>query len=201
VEVEGEREKRLFIFIYLFFRSTLTGLCVGMFVPTWCCQCGAFQGAALYLQECGQECSGKFQNFTVETSTIYTNFNKLCVEGYAKNVNNQTDVRLNNCNSSNEQTWDLSSNGEFKNPMGECITVSRGDEVWAAPMSDGTQAVVLFNRASANQSVSVKWSEIGIDGSATVRDLWQHKSMGSFPSGYTASVDAQGAVALRVTRD
>lgn len=42
----------------------------------------------------------------------------------------------------------------------QCITVSRGDETWATPLSDGSFGVVLFNRASVNQSVTAKWEYI-----------------------------------------
>jgi alpha-galactosidase len=50
-------------------------------------------------------------------------------------------------------------------------------EIWAKPLHDGSRAVVLFNRGSSEQRVSVAWEQIGYPGhlSASVRDLWAHK--------------------------
>lgn len=46
-------------------------------------------------------------------------------------------------------------------------------EVWAKPMSDGSAAVVLFNRGSASTTISTTAAELGLEGhSFRVRDLW-----------------------------
>jgi alpha-galactosidase len=71
-------------------------------------------------------------------------------------------------------------------------------EVWVKPLVDGSQAVGLFNRGESVNPVTVKFTDIGVFGSATVRDLWAHKDLGSFQDHYTASVPVHGVVMVKV---
>ena len=49
-------------------------------------------------------------------------------------------------------------------------------EVWAKDLEDGSKAVGLFNRGGLNETtVTAKWSDLGITGKQTVRDLWRQK--------------------------
>jgi hypothetical protein len=68
-------------------------------------------------------------------------------------------------------------------------------EVWAGPLSDGALVVVMFNRDNVTQPVTARWADIGLcsEQRASVRDLWQRKSVGVLTGGYTASVRAHGA--------
>ena len=73
-------------------------------------------------------------------------------------------------------------------------------QVWAKPLKDGSVAVVLFNRATVPSAITADWGRIGIrTRTATVRDLWAHKDMGTAERHYTATVPAHGVVMLRVT--
>jgi alpha-galactosidase len=62
-------------------------------------------------------------------------------------------------------------------------------EVWSKNLTGtNTRAVALFNRGTANASITVKWSDIGLPaGSATVRDLWAAKDLGASTDSYTGS--------------
>jgi alpha-galactosidase len=78
----------------------------------------------------------------------------------------------------------------------------QGDlEVWARPLADGSRAVILFNRGASETEVGVTWEQLAYPGhlSATVRDLWQHKDLGSFTGGYKAKV-ASHAVAMLIVK-
>ncbi|MFF3332377.1 ricin-type beta-trefoil lectin domain protein [Streptomyces sp. NPDC002888] len=64
----------------------------------------------------------------------------------------------------------------------------------------GKRAVVLLNRTSSAQNITVRWSDLGLtNASATVRDLWARADVGSFGTSYTANVPAGGSVMLTVT--
>ncbi|MBK6013888.1 ricin-type beta-trefoil lectin domain protein [Streptomyces sp. MBT53] len=64
----------------------------------------------------------------------------------------------------------------------------------------GNRAVVLLNRTSSAQNITVRWSDLGLTGaSATVRDLWAQSNLGSYSTSYTASVPAGGSVMLKVS--
>ena len=71
-------------------------------------------------------------------------------------------------------------------------------EVWMKPMADGSKVVGLFNRQRTTEEMTVNFSQIGIAGSATVRDLWLHKDLGSFHDKYSAFVPSHGVVLVRV---
>ncbi|MFF1718209.1 ricin-type beta-trefoil lectin domain protein [Streptomyces sviceus] len=64
----------------------------------------------------------------------------------------------------------------------------------------GNRAVVLLNRTSSAQNITVRWSDLGLtNANATVRDLWARSNVGSYGTGYTTSVPAGGSVMLTVT--
>jgi alpha-galactosidase len=73
-------------------------------------------------------------------------------------------------------------------------------EVWAKQMQDGSRAVVLLNRGKAEQEISAKWEDIGYPAhlSASVRDLWQHKDLGSFTGKFSAPVASHGVVMAKI---
>ena len=71
-------------------------------------------------------------------------------------------------------------------------------EVWAKPLADGSQVVGLFNRGESMNPVSLDFRDIGVSGSATIRDLWGRKDLGSFQNHFTASVPKHGVVMIKV---
>lgn len=75
-----------------------------------------------------------------------------------------------------------------------------GYQVWARPLA-GTgspQAVLLFNRTTAQAKLQIRWEDLGIYGNVEVRDLWAHKDLGVIARPYAADVPAHGVVVLRV---
>jgi alpha-galactosidase len=71
-------------------------------------------------------------------------------------------------------------------------------EVWAKPLADGSIAVGLFNRGESGNPVTVSFKDIGMQGSAKVRDLWTHKDLGPFNGSYTAEIPHHGAVLINI---
>jgi hypothetical protein len=76
-----------------------------------------------------------------------------------------------------------------------------GLQVYGKVLSgSGKRAVVLLNRTSSAQNMTVRWSDLGLTGaSATVRNLWTRSDAGSFATSYTVSVPANDSVMLTVT--
>jgi Alpha galactosidase A/Alpha galactosidase C-terminal beta sandwich domain/Alpha-galactosidase, CBM13 domain len=76
-----------------------------------------------------------------------------------------------------------------------------GLQVWSKPSAHpGKHAVVLLNRTGTAAPITVTWNEIGLlpSSSATVRDVWARKSLGSHSSSYTANVLAGDVTMLTV---
>lgn len=66
-------------------------------------------------------------------------------------------------------------------------------EVWAKDMEDGSKAVGLFNRGEFEADVQVRWSDLGIQGRQSVRDLWRQKDLGSADGQFSLRVPRHGA--------
>ena len=90
-----------------------------------------------------------------------------------------------------------------QDPLGRQGRKVRDDgdlEVWSKELSDGSRAVVLFNRSDRDADISVSWSEIGYPEylSLRVRDLWRHEDLGARTGAFSAPVASHGVVMLRV---
>ena len=72
--------------------------------------------------------------------------------------------------------------------------------VAARPLKDETWAVGLFNRGDAAAKMSVAWSDLGLHGKLSVRDLWAHKDLGKVADQFSADVPAHGVVLITVKR-
>ena len=73
-------------------------------------------------------------------------------------------------------------------------------EVWARPLADGGHAVGLFNRGEAAAKVTAKWSDIGVQGTHAVRDLWEHADKGTVADEYTVEVPSHGVVMIKIAK-
>ena len=71
-------------------------------------------------------------------------------------------------------------------------------QIWARPLSDGTQAVGLVNLGSEKAPVRVTWAQLGLSGPQPVRDLWQRKDLGASKAAYTSMVPAHGCVLVKI---
>jgi len=92
----------------------------------------------------------------------------------------------------------LAVDQDGKGVQGRRIAQEGPLEVWAKPLADGSTAVGLFNRGESTNPVTVSFRDIGVRGSARVRDLWKHKDLGSFDGGYTEDVPRHGVVLVRI---
>jgi hypothetical protein len=109
------------------------------------------------------------------------------------------------CNKGDNQEWNWNSADETLRSQhnGECLTIEQEIEIWAAPLNGGSQAVLLLNRGSSgSEPVTVNWTTIGFpaDHSATVRDLWARKDLGTFTGSFTSSnINFHSVMMLNIT--
>ena len=92
-------------------------------------------------------------------------------------------------------------NQDWGGSQGRRIRDDGTSEVWAKPMSDGSVAVVLFNRGSAAATISTSAAELGLAGSSSygLRNLWTGGTSSS-TGAISASVAAHGVVMYRASR-
>lgn len=91
-----------------------------------------------------------------------------------------------------------------QDPLGKQATVisNQGDAgVMAKDLEDGSKAVGLFNPGDGGVTkVVLKWSDLGINGSYIVRDLWRQKDLGTFDGEFTADVNPHGVVMVSLKK-
>ena len=95
----------------------------------------------------------------------------------------------------------IAVNQDPKGVSGHRVMQDGHREVWAGPLYNGSIAVVLFNTGDTSTSITAEWKDIFLqqNQSATVRDLWAHKDMGSMSGSVTATVASHGVVMYRIT--
>ncbi len=71
-------------------------------------------------------------------------------------------------------------------------------EIWAKPLADGSTAVGLFNRGEDAEEIKLDFSVAGTPQSASVRDLWARKDLGTFTANFSAKVPKHGVVLIKV---
>jgi len=103
-------------------------------------------------------------------------------------------------------TLDILTNSEViavnQDPLGvqghRVNMTSNGAEVWAGPLSDHSVALVLLNSDDSTQNVTAHFTDIGLTGTASVRDLWAHEDQGTATDSITRSVERHSVVMLRL---
>jgi len=80
---------------------------------------------------------------------------------------------------------------------------SKGAQVWAKRLhglNSNERAVALFNRdsTSTSRTLSIRFKDIDLTGSATVRNLWTKTDLGSYDSVFSATVPARGIVLVKI---
>lgn len=83
-------------------------------------------------------------------------------------------------------------------PMSDKLN-DANNQIWYGEMSDGSHVVGLFNRDDSPKSVSVKLSNLGIQGEWKMRDLWKHADEGSGET-ITANIAPHGCKIVKLTK-
>ena len=79
------------------------------------------------------------------------------------------------------------------------VSQATEQQVWYAKNPDGSYTGALFNLGAQPATVTANWSDLGISGPASVRDLWQHSDIGNYGGGFSATLASHGSRLLHVT--
>ncbi|CAF0941120.1 unnamed protein product [Adineta ricciae] len=184
-------------------RSLFNGRCLSID------RCNTREAAYVVLSECRigdpqAQCQGKNQQWATNATdqTIISQMNGKCLDVY--NFDGPS-VEAFTCNKQDNQMWiwNTSDKTVRSKHNGECLIVQQELEVWAGSLFDGSQAVVLLNRGdSGSEPITVQWTDIGFsrEQSASVRDLWARKDIGSFTQNYTSpNINSHAVMMLKIT--
>jgi len=113
----------------------------------------------------------------------------------------------NDLRSMTAETKEMLTNGEVlavdqdaKGAQGHRIWEEGPLEIWTRSLADQSQAVGLFNRSEADLKMTLDFKAIGFSGPAKVRDLWEHKDIGTVQDSYTVDVPKHGVVLVKVSK-
>jgi alpha-galactosidase len=73
-------------------------------------------------------------------------------------------------------------------------------EIWVKPLADGSHAVGLFNRSESATKMTLDLNSVGAPASAKLRDLLDHKDLGTVQNSYSAEVPKHGVVLVKVSK-
>lgn len=83
--------------------------------------------------------------------------------------------------------------------QGTCVAKGDGFSVYEKHLEDGSIAVGLFNLADdAPATITAKWSDLGINGKRSVRDLWRQKDLGQFENQFAMKVAPHSAELVKI---
>jgi len=114
-------------------------------------------------------------------------------------------VSVSSCNERDHHAWIWNeTDGSLRNTEnGQCLAAQQSIEIWAGPLSDGSQAVLLLNRNSTDSEViTVKWTDLGWPSNqwGRVRDLWARQDVGMFYGSYTSpKIERHAVQMLKIT--
>jgi len=113
----------------------------------------------------------------------------------------------NDLRSMSSETKELLMNSEIiavdqdaKGAQGRRVWQEGPLEIWAKPLADGSQAVGLFNRSESPTKMTLDLKSIGVPASAKLRDLLDHKDLGTIQNSYSADVPTHGVVLVKVSK-
>lgn len=99
----------------------------------------------------------------------------------------------------NTEILDLNKQGFVGKPLKANPKDKYNSQIWTGKLQNGTYVVGLFNREDSVQKRSIDFKKVlGIKGKADVRDLWQHKNLGTMSS-YGADVAPHSCIIIKVT--
>ena len=65
-------------------------------------------------------------------------------------------------------------------------------------LADGNKAVGLCNRGEVATDITAKWSDLGVSGKQTLRDVWRQRDLGVFKNKFKTNVPRHGVVLLKL---
>ncbi len=103
-------------------------------------------------------------------------------------------------------TWAFSCNSEVIDVdqdalgwQGRVVRQSADEFILEKPLEDGSVAVGLFNLSESPRNMSVSLTDLGLDGSWKVRDLWRQKEIGSVSGTLFSEVAPHGVTFVHLS--
>jgi hypothetical protein len=96
----------------------------------------------------------------------------------------------------NQELLTLNADGFVGKPITN-DPLNEASQIWSGQMSNGDTIIGLFNREITPKTRSVSFSDIGVSGNVSVRDLWQHNELGAMNS-VSVQLPPHGSMVLKL---
>lgn len=94
----------------------------------------------------------------------------------------------------------IAINQDAKGEQAKLIAKAKGIWLYKKNLSDGSVAVALLNTTKKQKQFELKATQIGLQGSHTVRDVWQHTVTGEIKQSLNLDIDSHQTIVLRITK-
>jgi hypothetical protein len=78
------------------------------------------------------------------------------------------------------------------------ISAHDDQEVWIRDLADGSRALAVINRSEVPHAIAWRWTEAGLSGPQSVRDLWTHRDLGGADGSMELSAPPHGSRLVRL---
>ncbi|TKK64793.1 glycoside hydrolase family 27 protein [Ilyomonas limi] len=138
----------------------------------------------------------RYSRFT--TDELYTHMNFWCIYKsplfIGGNLPENRDLEL--ALETNQEAIKVNQEGLHPRQVYE----QNGSSVWMSRMPNSKDIyVALFNISDSALKVPVSFQSLGLKGKVIVRDLWQHKDVGTFTNTYSPTINPHGSMLLRIS--
>ena len=96
----------------------------------------------------------------------------------------------------NDEVLDIDQDALGK--AGRPVVHTAEHDVWLRPLSDGSWAVVLFNRTWEDREIAADFKALGLPPSCKVRDVWAQKDLGVFNGRFVLPIPGHAALLYRL---
>ncbi len=94
----------------------------------------------------------------------------------------------------------IAINQDEEGIQGKRLKSDDDHEVWIKHLSDGSKAIILFNKKDSSSEVTFYLSDIHETGQYVVRDLWEHDNKGIITDSYSSIAAPHGVVMIRISK-
>jgi alpha-galactosidase len=70
--------------------------------------------------------------------------------------------------------------------------------IYIKALADGSKAVAFYNLSDKPSKMMAQWSDLGISGTHTIRDLWREKDLGEYDGEFTMTVASHSAELVKI---
>ncbi len=78
------------------------------------------------------------------------------------------------------------------------VVATNEHQVWVKELNSGAKAAGIFNTTNDYKTITIKWSDLGVSGYKSIRDVWSQKEIGNFGADFTVKLPPHGVKLVKL---